>query len=301
MYQARNAARSEFVPIRNLQVHAWVWGEPAPGRVPLFMVHGWMDVAASWQFVVDEFSESHYVIAPDWRGYGLTSGPATDAYWFPDYLADLELLIDHYSPGAPIDLVGHSMGGNVSMMYAGVRPQRIRRLVNLEGFGMAAMRPVHAPKRLSRWIDELKAFQRGEMELKPYDSAEGVAQRLMKTNPRLGRDKAEWLARHWARPDDQGRWRVLGDPAHKVINPYVSRVDETLEIYRGITAPVLSVETSADSLSQWWGGKYSIAEYHERLKVIADVKVEVVDDAGHMIHHDQPALIARLIEGFVRT
>src|SRR3569832_1320774 len=130
MYQAKKAARSEFVPIRNQQYHVLTRGEPAPGRPPLVLVHGWMDVAASWQFMVDAFDGERHAIAPDWRGYGLTTGPATDSYWFPDYLADLDALIDRVSPVAPVGLVGHSMGGDVAMMYAGARPQRIRRLVN---------------------------------------------------------------------------------------------------------------------------------------------------------------------------
>ena len=121
----------------------------------------------------------------------------------------------------------------------------------------------------------------------------------MKTNPRLTADKAHWLAQHWARQDEQGRWRVLGDPAHKVINPQLARVDEVLEIYRSITAPTLAVETREDSLSHWWRGKYTLAEYHERLKVMSDVRVEVLDDAGHMVHHDQPEMLAGLIETFI--
>jgi pimeloyl-ACP methyl ester carboxylesterase len=299
MYQAKRIPRSEFVPIRNLNYHVWVWGDPAPGKVPLVMVHGWMDIGASYQFVVDAFAHDHYVIAPDWRGYGLTQGPPTDNYWLPDYLADLDFLIDHYSPDSQVNLVGHSMGGNVVMQYAGSRPERIRRLVNLEGFGMAATRPSQAPKRYAKWMDELKAFHRGEMELKPYDTAGGVAQRLMKTNTRLGQDKAEWLAQHWAKPDAQGKWRILGDPAHKIINAQLYRVDEVLEIFRAISAPTLAVEASDDSLSKWWQGKYTLSEYHERLKVLSDVRIAIVEDAGHMLHHDQPERLARLIEDFL--
>src|SRR5205814_7904790 len=144
MYQVKRQSRSEFVPIRNLKYHVLLWGEPGPGKVPLVMVHGWMDVAASYQFVVDAFAHDRYVIAPDWRGYGLTQSAAADNYWFPDYLADLDFLIDHYSPDAPVDLVGHSMGGNVAMLYAGSRPARIRRVVNLEGFGMGMTQPSQA-------------------------------------------------------------------------------------------------------------------------------------------------------------
>lgn len=299
MYQPRRIFRNQFVPIRNLRYHVLVWGEPGPGKVPLVLVHGWMDVAASYQFMVDAFSQDHYVIAPDWRGYGLTEVPSTDNYWFPDYLADLDFLIDHYSPQAPVDLVGHSMGGNVAMLYAGSRPARIRRLVNLEGFGMPATRPSQAPGRIAKWMDELKAYHRGEMDLKGYDSVDGVARRLMKTNRRLSQDKADWLARHWAMQDADGTWRILGHAAHKIINASLYRVDEVLETYRCIAAPTLAVEASDDSLTQWWQGRYTLAEYHERLKSVADLRRTVITDAGHMLHHDQPQQLARLIEDFL--
>ena len=84
MYQVQRTSRSEFVPIRNLQYHVRVWGEPAPDKTPLVMVHGWMDVAASYQFMVDALAPDHYIIAPDWRGFGLTaSRPRSTTSGFP--------------------------------------------------------------------------------------------------------------------------------------------------------------------------------------------------------------------------
>ena len=301
MYQALKASRSEFVPIRNLNYHVRVWGEPDPARAPLVLVHGWMDVAASWQFMVDALADDRWIIAPDWRGFGLTraAGPAPDSYWFPDYLADLDALLDHYTPEQPVDLVGHSMGGNVVMVYAGARPQRIRRLVNLEGFGMPATRPAQAPGRYAQWMDEVKALHRGEQALKAYDSPDAVARRLMKTNPRLAQDKADWLARQWAAPNAHGQWEILGDAAHKVVSAYLYRVDEALEMYRRISAPVLAVTASDDSMSQWWKGRFTLAEYHERQRAVPQLDNAVVNDAGHMLHHDQPQVLAHTIEHFL--
>lgn len=302
MYQARRPARSTFVTVRDCRYHLLEWGERRGGEPPLVLVHGWMDVGASWQFMVDALASDRWVIAPDWRGYGQTTtpGPRPDAYWFPDYLGDLDALLDQLSPGQPVDLVGHSMGGNVAMMYAGVRSARIRRLVNLEGFGLPATRPAQAPTRLAQWLDEIRALRRGEMDLRTYDSADGVARRLMKTNPRLGADKAAWLAQHWAAPDAQGRWAVLGEAAHKVVNPQLYRVDEALAIYARITAPVLSVTASDDSLGQWWKGKFTLAEYRERLRHVPQLTEAHIDDAGHMLQHDQPERLAALIEDFLR-
>ena len=306
MYKQKRLFRSEFAPIRGLDYHVHVWNDPAgSAQPPLVLVHGWMDVAASWQFMVDAFSDAFMagrtLIAPDWRGFGQTaSQKTTDSYWFADYLADLDFLLDHYAPGQAVDLAGHSMGGNVAMVYAGVRPARIRRLVNLEGFGMPATQPSQAAARFSQWMDELKSLHRGEIVLKAYDDTGGVAERLMKTNPRLTLDKARWLAGHWACEDAAGKWRILGDPAHKITHAQLYRLDEVMEIHQRISAPVLAIEASGDSMAQWWKGKYSLHEYHERLKNVPDARVAVVQDAGHMLHHDQPEQLAGLIEAFLK-
>ena len=137
------------------------------------------------------------------------------------------------------------------------------------------------------------------MDLKNYDSAEGVARRLMKNNPRLGADKAGWLARQWAAPNAEGQWAILGDAAHKVVNAHLYQLPETLAIYARIAAPVLSVTASDDSLSQWWKGRFTLAQYHERLKAVPNLHNAVIEDAAHMLHHDQPERLARLIEDFL--
>lgn len=304
MYTPQRTCSRLEVPIRQMTYHVRTWGQPQPGVAPLVLVHGWMDVGASYQFVVDAFSQAfyagRYIIAPDWRGFGHSQTPAPcDHYSFADYLGDLDALLEQLLPvDQPIDLVGHSMGGNVAMLYAGARPARIRRLVNLEGFGLPASKPTHAPKRMGQWLDELKKLRQGEIFLKGYDSVHAVAQRLRKTNPRLSEDKALWLAHEWSAPDASGQWRILGDAAHKVVNPQLFRVDEVLAIYAAITAPVLAVEATQDSMSQWWQGKYSLPEYHERLQAIKDCRIVQIDDAGHMLHHDQPEQIAQWIEDF---
>ena len=72
-----------------------------------------------------------------------------------------------------------------------------------------------------------------------------------------------------------------------------------LEIYKRLTMPVLAVEASDNSLDQWWKGQYTLAQYHERLQAVPHVEIARIDDAGHMMHHDQPAMLAALIERFI--
>ena len=143
-------------------------GLPQPGQPLLVMVHGFMDVGASFQFVVDAMAAAgdgaRCVVAPDWRGFGRSEAPgATDAYWFADYLGDLDALLDALSPDAPVDLLGHSMGGNVAMAYAGVRPGRVRRLVNLEGFGLPHL-PAVLSARVGNPPDLLEAAVRSNVQ-----------------------------------------------------------------------------------------------------------------------------------------
>jgi len=293
----KETSRSEFITLRGLRTHVRHWGRE--GAPKLFLLHGWMDVAASFQFLVDALEGDWHVIAPDWRGFGETDlptrYPGTGSYWFPDYLADLEALLDHFQPEGQVDLVGHSMGANVSCLYAGVRPERVRRVVDLDGFGLTATRADQAPKRYARWLDELRAGA----ELKSYNSVEAVAARLKKNNPRLRDDRAEFLAHHWSRPNAEGRWEILGDPAHKLASAQLYRLDEVMAVWSQVTAPVLHVEAAQSEALANIAGKQPIAEFKERFRAFRDFREVIVPDAGHMLHHDQPEIVARLIEEFL--
>jgi pimeloyl-ACP methyl ester carboxylesterase len=292
-------SRSEFLTVRGLRTHVRHWGrEGAPN---LFMLHGWMDMSASFQFVVDCLQGDWHVIAPDWRGFGLSERVPGDTYWFPDYIADLDFLLDHYAPGeaagAPrVNLLGHSMGGNVAGIYAGARPQRVGKLINLEGFGLPASKPEQWPGRLAQWMDELKQ----PPEMRGYASLAEVAARLQKTNPRLSHERAAFLAEHWAAQDASGQWFIRGDPAHKMHGPLLYHLDEVLACSRRITAPVLWVEALETNMWRWMGPKEEArAEVDRRLGHLASVTARMMPDAGHMLHHDQPELLARMIEDFL--
>lgn len=287
-------SRSEFVALRGLRLHLRHWG--ADDAPLLFMLHGWMDVSASFQFVVDCLKRDWHVVAPDWRGFGLSARSGADSYWFPDYLGDLEAILDHCAPEQAVRLLGHSMGANVATMYAGIRPERVRQLVNLEGFGLPASNPDQAPRRYAKWLDEVRVAP----EMRSYATLEDVAARLRKTNPRLCIERAAWLAQHWSARNTEGQWEILGDPAHKLTNPVLYRVEEVMACWKAITAPVLWVDADETDAWRWFGPKeQALAEVERRLGFIRRLQRATISGAGHMLHHDQPAQLAQLIEDFL--
>jgi pimeloyl-ACP methyl ester carboxylesterase len=284
-------SESLFYDVRGLRYHIRRWPGDASRRMVL--LHGWMDVSASFQFLVDALAGDWDVYAPDWRGYGLTDWGKSDCYWFPDYVADLDLLLERIQPEMPVNLIGHSLGGNVAALYAGIRPARIRRLVNLEGFGMAPTKPEQAPQRYGLWLDELHQGS----GFRPYPDFGALADRLQKNNPRLARERAEFLARHWGRELPDGRILLRGDPAHKIVNPVLYRYEEARACWSQVTAPVLWVDAAESEALKRIG--LSAGQYAERRAAFRSLRHVTVQGAGHMLHHDQPWEVARLIEEFL--
>jgi pimeloyl-ACP methyl ester carboxylesterase len=284
-------SRSEFINIRGLRYHVRCWGsESAP---KLFMMHGLLDVSASFQFLVDELRRDWHVIAPDWRGFGLTQWSGRDSYWFPDYLADLDVLLEALQPGEPANLVGHSMGANVTCMYAGIRPERVRRVVNLDNYGLRATQPQEAPARYQRWL--------GELETRPsfrrYASFAELADRMRRENPLLTAERATFLAPHWGRLNDTGQVELAADPIHRFVNPVLFRVEESKACWKRITAPVLAIEAGQTHIRKSLG--LSDEELVARKACFANLRVEVIPEATHMLHHEFPEKLAGWIEPFL--
>jgi pimeloyl-ACP methyl ester carboxylesterase len=295
---ARKPSESRFVDVRGERHHVMTWGDPQ--SPPLVLLHGWMDVGASFQFLVDALQSDWYAIAPDLRGFGRSAWQPL-GYWFHDYLADVEALLDRFVPDGPVRLVGHSLGGNVVMYYAGVRPARVERVVSLEGFGIPPESADDAPRKLARWLDANASPPR----FRPYANLAAVADRLQAKNPRLPRSRAEFLAAHWARERSDGRAELCSDPRHKMPFPHVYRVEEPLAVWRDITAPVLWVAATESDIPRWLAksggdaGSDGLAIVRERLSHVRNGRLVTVADAGHMLHLDQPEAVAALIEPFL--
>ncbi len=281
-------SRSEYLNARGLRHHIRRWGSDKGPT--LYLLHGLLDVSASMQLMVDAFQQDWNIIAPDWRGCGLSEWPA-DGYWFPDYVADLDAIVTHYSADRPAFFAGHSLGGHVASLYAGIRPTRVSKLVVLDSLGIPDMPPDLAPKRYLRWLQELA----DPPQNKVYDSFEALAERIRHRHPKLSAERAAFVAHCWGREVQPGRVELLGDPKHRLRMPTLYRAAESIAIWKQVTAPVLCL----DAGDSWLDKMLPAEEKKQRRSAFRHLHSGVVPDASHMLHHDHPEETARQLEAFL--
>jgi len=273
--------------IRGLKYQLRSWGDPAAPL--LFCLHGHRDGSATFQFVVDALARDWRIVAPDWRGHG-GSDWCVHGYSFQDYLADLDQMVDQLAPDGPVSILGHSLGGNIANVYAGIRPQRVKRVASIDGFGLRPKDLRETPEYLDAW---LKSW-RSEPKIRVYPDVAAMADRLIAANKRLSRDKALFLAQHTSRAVDGGyAWSF--DPGHQRPFATTYRVDEWAACWRRIEAPTLWI-AAGDRFERM--DRTGEGGFEWRLAQLRHGDWVQVAETGHNIHHDRPAQLARIIEDF---
>lgn len=184
------------------------------------------------------------------------------------------------------------MGGNVASLYAGIRPERVARFANMEGFGLWVVAPDEAPARLGKWLQQIRD---DEVAFRHYDNVASFAERLRRDNPRLTSERAAFLAEHSLRPVEGGVM-FAADPRHRWTNPVLYRLEEAKACWRQVKAPTLWVGAQDSFVMKGFANKQD--DYRERLACYADVREVLLDDCGHNIHHDKPEEIAALLDEF---
>ena len=261
---------------------------------PLVLVHGFLDQAHSWSPFVAALQElikqPLWIIAPDCRGHGDSGWVGAGGYYhFPDYVLDL----DHIVQGLGIKtmkLIGHSMGGTISFLYTGSFPQRVARLVLIEGIGPPSMAFSDAPARMEKWIAEVN--QRGRKHFRQYSSIRAGAEQLRQTNPRLDAELALHLARSGMKQSSAGKWVWKFDPLHRTTAPQPFYAAQAIEFLRRIACPVLIVDGAESHQTRRHASK-------QRLEEIRDRKQVVIENAGHMVHQDNPLALAKVVAEFL--
>lgn len=287
-YAARFPARGNVHRVRDVDYYINEWGDP--GHSLIVLLHGWGDSGATFQFVVDALAGQWHVVAPDWRGFGRTQHRAL-AYWFPDYLADLDDLLSKYSPTAPVRLVGHSMGGNIGGLYAGAMPERVRAFVNVEGFGLLDTVPDEAPARYRTWLEQSRAVP----SFTRFGSMEALSRHIAKRSPRMSAAQARFVAEAWAEEGPDGPI-LRADPAHKLSNPTLYRRAEAEACWREVTAPVLLVAGADSEVLEAVGVRPSDGGLP---LPFPNSRTRIIGDCGHMVHFEAPGPLAAAIEEFL--
>jgi pimeloyl-ACP methyl ester carboxylesterase len=303
-YQVLRPPRRETLRVRGLEYRLTWWGERTEN--PVVLLHGFQDCGDTWQFMVDRLPPTWSCVAPDWRGFGGTEW-AEGGYWFPDYLADLDALLDALVPNGRARVVGHSMGANVATLYAGIRPQRLAWLMNLEGLGLPRAAPELAPSRYAQWMDQIREAPR----VTRYRSVEHLAANLVRRNPRLTAERAEYVARAWTRPvekdiranggsdGDTGEGVQLRfDPRHQRVNPVLYRIEEAQACWSQIQIPVLLL-VGAESPFKTHRDESEPNETR-MFRLFRDLRVVTVPEVGHMMHLEAPEAIAGHLMDFER-
>jgi pimeloyl-ACP methyl ester carboxylesterase len=288
-YRPRRASTASTLDTREGRLGITRWGPE--GGAPIVLLHGWMDCGAAFALLADQLPEHWPLLALDWRGYG-RSERRVERYWFPDHVAELEAVLERLAPGQPARLIGHSMGGTVAMMYAGMRPERIGWLVNIEGFGMPALAAGEFPAHAAAWLDSLGKRPPD----RSYRSHAELAGLLCLRNPRLPRAHALFLAQAWTRALPDGSLQLLSDPGTELRSPLRYGRDELEACWAAVRAPVLMLHGAESAYMARAAGADAPARWDAALPRHRSVQVPA---SGHLLPHEQPARVAQEIIRFV--
>ncbi len=282
---------SSFYVSQRLRLHFVDWGNES--RPPLVLVHGGRDHARSWDWVARALRGEHHVIAPDLRGHGDSAWAIGGMYAMADFVLDLAQLLDALGL-FPVTLIGHSLGGAVVLQYAGAFPERVHKVVAIEGLGPAPelaanMRAVPPWERLVRWIDDMQHL--AARQPRRYASIAAAAARMREENAFLSEEQALHLTRHGVARNEDGTWSWKFDNYVRAFSPQRFDPDDVRALWGRIACPVLLLRGSKS-----WA---SDPVLDGRITAFREARLVNVEGAGHWVHHDRLEEFLRLVGEFL--
>ena len=282
---------SHYYFSQRLRLHYVDWGNPdAPLMI---LVHGTRDHCRNWDWMARVLRERYHVIAPDLRGHGDSQWVIGSNYAMIDYVYDIAQLL-HQRDRFPVTLIGHSLGGSISLQYAGIYPENVCRLVSIEGLGPSPkfieMRGGESVEdRMREWIAAGRTIS-GRAPRR-YDSLEHAFARMQAENPHLSEEWARHLTAHGVNQNEDGTYSWKFDNYTRSHSPYSFNLREAHSLWGRITCPTLLMRGTES-----FAGDY---EKDGRVEVFQDAQVEVIEDAGHWVHHDQLDRVLGVVQGFL--
>ena len=264
---------------QRLRLHYVDWGNE--GAPPMLLIHGGRDHCRNWDWVAEAFRDDYHIIAPDLRGHGDSQWLLGGSYDAVDYVYDIAQLL-HQRHHTPVTIIGHSLGGSISLLYSGLYPETVTRLVSIEGMGpppeifeQRLNQPVN--RRLDTWVKDLRQIS-GRIPRR-YSSLEDAYERMQTENPHLTEDQARHLTIHGSIPNEDGTFSWKFDNYVRALAPVSLPQKEQYELYGRITCPTLLFRGTES-----WAADPAT---DGRVAHFKDARVANVEGAGHWVHHDQ--------------
>lgn len=267
---------SHFFYSHRLKLQFWDWGQE--GKPSLVLVHGGLDHARNWDWVARELRNDYHVFALDLRGHGNSAQAPGALYTIAEHVLDLSALIDIID-NFPIYIIGHSLGGIIALHYAGIYPEKVKKLISIEGFGLPSWHRVHRPanERLREWIENVRDLERRAP--RTYTDLDSAVARMKEANRHLSDEVARHLTLHGTNWNSDGSLMWKFDNFARPFAPYGQSIEDGRQVYSQIECPVLL----------FWGEESMIVdpESDGRASAIRNYRMTKVPNAGHWVHHDQ--------------
>jgi pimeloyl-ACP methyl ester carboxylesterase len=279
---------SHYFYSQRLKLHYVDWGNPTEPL--LFLLHGGRDHCRSWDWVAADLRRNFHIVAPDLRGHGDSAWAIGSTYSMIDYVLDVAALLKTLDT-VPVTIIAHSLGARVALQYAGIYPDRVAKVVAIEGLGPPAglTKPPSAATRMLQWVREMQTLARRHP--KAYRSIDEAVVRMREANPYLTTEQAQHLTVSGVIRHEDGTYSWKFDNFVRAVSPYLFNLEEAREIWSSITCPVLLVRGSES-----WAPD-PVAEGHA--VAFRDPHIVTVPGAGHWVHHDRPDVFLREVRKFL--
>ena len=287
--------RTSLVAVNRSRLRIWEWGDAdAP---PVLFVHGAHDHGRMWDEFAPMVAASLHIraVCVDLRGHGDSGGLSSGHMWITSAL-DLALLAR--SLGSSVGFIGHSFGAGQSMFTAGVWPELVPWVVNLDGLGGGGDGP---PDDWDIAEDAARSFANAERVLlsppRVYATQQDMVERRAGVNVRLPRPWVEHLVVHGSRPTGDGSgWQWKADPVFRSGWPgdWDAEWDEAES---GMSSVPVLVLTGAEE-DTW--SDHAPEVVARNVARIPNARHEVVEGAGHYVHIEQPEAVLASVERFVK-
>ena len=275
-FTQENEPADRTVQANGMNFHYLEWGQP--GNPLVVMLHGGSQQAHSWDFVSLPLSEDYHIIAMDQRGHG-------DSDWAPDGDYTIEAHqrdVDGFVAALGISdfhLIGHSMGGRNSYVWASRNSDKLRSLVIVDTGPVAQSRGRNRIQNFRELPDELDSFEEFADRVQEY----------------TGRSREQTLGalKYSIRQRPDGKWswkydKLLRTPGRQ--GPVWSQ-EQLWEAVAKITCPTLVVRGGNSDI-------FADETMQEMRKVIPNCEIVTVPDAGHLVAGDNPVDFLAALRSF---